>query len=168
MNAPLRDSSNMQSIALAEAVEFIWAEAELLDDARYDEWLALWAADGHYIIPIDPMETDPENTLNYAYDNDEMRRMRVRRLISGFSISALPPARTVRTVSRFRMHFSTATACQLRCAQILVEQRLQTSRTYAVDVEFKLVRTEQGLRLARKVVRLVDTDQVLHAFSYLL
>ena len=159
---------NAQPIALDEAVAFAWAEAELLDDARYDEWLALWATDGVYVIPIDPKETDLENTLNYAYDNDEMRRMRIERLLSGFSISALPPARTVRTVSRFRLHASTESACTLRCAQLLVEQRLQASRIYAVDVEFQLVRAPDGLRIARKVVRLLDSEQILQTFSYLL
>ena len=159
---------NAQPIGLDEAVAFAWAEAELLDDARYDEWLALWATDGVYVIPIDPKETDLENTLNYAYDNDEMRRMRIERLLSGFSISALPPARTVRTVSRFRLHASTDSACTLRCAQLLVEQRLQASRTYAVDVEFQLARAPDGLRITRKVVRLLDSEQILQTFSYLL
>jgi 3-phenylpropionate/cinnamic acid dioxygenase small subunit len=168
MSVQSQDSPRARPIALDEAVQLVWTEAELLDDARYDEWLALWAADGRYIVPIDPKETDPENALNYAYDDDEMRRMRVQRLMSGFSISALPPARTVRTVSRFRMHASTELACQLRCAQILVEQRLQASRIYAVDVEFQLVRTADGLRIGRKVARLVDPDQALRAFSYLL
>jgi len=168
MNVQSQESARTQSIALDEAVELIWTEAELLDDACYDEWLALWAPDSRYIIPIDPKEADLENTLNYAYDDDEMRRMRVQRLTSGFSISTLPPARTVRTVSRFRMHASTQLDCRLRCAQIVVEQRLQASRTYALDVEFRLVRTTDGLRIARKIVRLVDPDQALQAFSYLL
>ncbi len=77
------------SISLNEAVEFVWYEADLLDSATYDEWLSLWTDEAHYIVPIEPGETDFENTLNYAYDNHEMRKKRVERLVSGQSVSAL-------------------------------------------------------------------------------
>ena len=31
-----------------EIIDFIYAEARMLDEGRYDEWLALWLDDGHY------------------------------------------------------------------------------------------------------------------------
>ncbi|WP_031336046.1 aromatic-ring-hydroxylating dioxygenase subunit beta, partial [Rhodopseudomonas sp. B29] len=111
------------NITLAEAMEFTWYEADLLDHAIYDEWLSLWTDDARYIVPIEPGTTDFANAVNYAYDNHEMRKKRVDRLLSGQSVSASPVARTVRSQSRFRLLKSDATSCELRCAQIITEFR---------------------------------------------
>lgn len=58
---------------LNAAIQFINLEADLLDQGEFREWLALWRAEGMYIIPIDQKTTDFANVLNYAYDNHEMR-----------------------------------------------------------------------------------------------
>ena len=36
-----------------DIIDFIYAEARMLDEGRYDEWLALWLDDGHYWMPLD-------------------------------------------------------------------------------------------------------------------
>jgi 3-phenylpropionate/cinnamic acid dioxygenase small subunit len=90
-----------QAITLDEATRFIWAEADMLDRLDYKSWLPLWVEDGRYTIPVEHDADDFENQLNVAHDDAGMRAARVKRLLSGFSMSAAPPARTVRTVSRF-------------------------------------------------------------------
>ena len=85
---------------LNEVTAFLWAEADMLDHSEYQEWLSLWQEEGVYIIPIDPSLTDYENHLNYAYDNHEMRRLRVERLQNGEAISTTPKANIVHSVSR--------------------------------------------------------------------
>ncbi|WP_317987972.1 aromatic-ring-hydroxylating dioxygenase subunit beta, partial [Klebsiella aerogenes] len=88
---------------LNAAIQFINLEADLLDQGEFREWLALWRAEGMYIIPIDQQTTDFANVLNYAYDNHEMREKRVQRLYSGESISTTPRARTIRMSGRYRL-----------------------------------------------------------------
>ena len=87
----------------ARAIEVIWREAEMLDRRDYRAWLDLWDASGFYVVPIDPQATDFAATLNYAYDDQHMRELRVQRMTSGYSASASDAARTVRTVSRFTL-----------------------------------------------------------------
>jgi 3-phenylpropionate/cinnamic acid dioxygenase small subunit len=77
-------------ITLEEGLPFVWREAELLDRLAYAEWLDLWTADGLYIVPIDRGDGDPADALNIIYDGAEMRAARVKRLLSGFSMSAAP------------------------------------------------------------------------------
>ena len=96
-------SPHQPVISLEEAMQFVWLEADLLDSAGYDAWLALWTPTSRYVVPIDPGTTDFENTLNYAYDDAAMRQKRADRLTSGQSVSASPVARTVRLISRFRL-----------------------------------------------------------------
>lgn len=157
------------AITLDEAMAFTWYEADLLDNAEYDEWLALWTPGAHYIVPIEPGQTDYENTLNYAYDDHTMRQKRVDRLRNGQSISTSPVARTVRVQSRFRLLKADGEACQLRCAQILTEFRRGRERNYTADVEFDLQRGADGkLKIARKVVRLINSTDALTGIGYIL
>jgi 3-phenylpropionate/cinnamic acid dioxygenase small subunit len=80
-----------QAITLDEATRFIWAEADMLDRLDYKSWLPLWVEDGRYTIPVEHDADDFENQLNVAHDDAEMRAARVKRLLSGFSMSAAPP-----------------------------------------------------------------------------
>ncbi|WP_316190158.1 aromatic-ring-hydroxylating dioxygenase subunit beta [Bradyrhizobium sp. SZCCHNS2096] len=158
-----------QAITLDEAMTFTWYEADLLDNAEYDEWLSLWTSDARYVVPIEPGETDFENTLNYAYDDHSMRQKRVDRLRNGQSISTSPVARTVRVQSRFRILKTDPTACELRCAQILTEFRRGRERNYTADIEFSLVRGGDGkLKISRKVVRLINSTDALTGIGYIL
>ena len=102
------------AVTLAEAMELAWLEADRLDTASYDEWLAMWTPSALYVVPIEPGETDFENALNYAYDDQTMRQKRVERLLSGKSVSASPVARTVRLMSRFRLLNSDDKSCEMR------------------------------------------------------
>lgn len=153
---------------LLEAMAFVWLEADLLDHANYEEWLALWTPDARYVVPVEPGAKDFENSLNYAYDDAELRKKRVERILSGFSISASPVARTVRSLSRFRLMSSDSTTIELRCMQHLTEFRRGRERSYAADVEFRLKRGLKGLQLAEKVIRLIKADHPIGGISYIL
>jgi 3-phenylpropionate/cinnamic acid dioxygenase small subunit len=155
-------------ISLQEAAEFIWREADLLDDLAYREWLKLWTADGLYIVPIDRDAEDYAAALNVLYDDKGMREARVKRLLSGFSMSSAPPARPVRTVSRFRRLEGDVGSITLRAAQHLVEYKYERTRVLAADVTYRLVRTAEGLALDRKVVQLINSDDALFGIGYLL
>ena len=158
----------MSGISLEEASAFIWLEADVLDSHDYKTWLALWTAQGHYIIPTSRGATDYESRLNIAYDDQAMREARVKRLRSGFSMSSAPPARTIRTVSRFRVIEETETALTVRAAQVLIEYKYERTRTLAADVTYRLTHEKTGLKLDRKVVDLVNADDALHGIGYLL
>ena len=156
------------AMLLNEAMAFVWLEADLLDSAGYDEWLSLWTPGGRYVVPIDPGTTDFENALNYAYDDHAMRVKRADRLVSGQSVSASPVARTVRLLSRFRLLHASPEGCELRCAQLLTEFRRGRERMYAADLEFRLLRTLEGLRIDRKVIRLINAAEALGGIGYIL
>lgn len=153
---------------LASAAEFIAIEADLLDHRDYVAWLALWATDGRYIVPVDPAETDFESTLNYAFDDAAMRNMRVRRLTSGKSMSAVHAAETLRSVSRFRLLDGGEDAeIRVRNAQSLVEYKFGRHRTYAANIEWRLRRDGRSFLIVEKVVRLINAGEALHGITFL-
>ena len=158
--------SNLVTARAAE--EFIALEADLLDHREYQPWLTLWADDGRYVIPIGEGDNF-EDKLNYAFDDADMRRMRVSRLTSGQSMSANDAARTVRLVGRFRLlGIDDKGVITIRCAQNLTEYRRETHRTYAANVTFKLVRRNDSFGIVEKIVRLINSDGALAGLTYLL
>ena len=153
---------------LFNAIAVINLEGDLLDQGEFDAWLDLWQHDGLYVVPIDPTETDFKNTLNYACDDHAMRAKRVKRLYSGESISTTPRARTLRTLSRFRLLEASENEVVVRGAQSLWEHRKGHSRHYAADITWHLRPQESGWRITQKVIRLVNSDDVLHSIGYIL
>lgn len=167
-NSGSSDTGVLKAIELQEAVEFIWREADLLDNGDYAAWLGLWTATGRYVIPIDRDSEDFEGNLNVACDDGSMREARVGRLRSGFAMSAAPPARTLRTVSRFRPLAALDDSLELRCAQHLVEYKYDRTRILAAQITYRLVRRDVGLALDQKVVQLINSDDALFGIGYLL
>ncbi|EKT82438.1 aromatic-ring-hydroxylating dioxygenase subunit beta [Rhodococcus opacus] len=162
MTAQLADTRVLQ------AIELIWHEAALLDAKDYQAWDALWTDEGRYIIPIDPDTDDFDGSLNMVNDDTRMRRMRIERLTSGYSMSALAAARTVRTVSRFTVEERTEDSITVRSAQILVGFKRDDQQTLAADVTHRIRYTERGPRLDLKVIRLVNSQAAVNASGYLL
>ncbi|MFC0225559.1 aromatic-ring-hydroxylating dioxygenase subunit beta [Serratia aquatilis] len=153
---------------LFDAIALINLEGDLLDQGEFAAWLDLWQPEGLYVIPIDPQETDFKNSLNYAYDDHAMRAKRVHRLNSGESISTTPRARTLRTLSRFRLLEADEQVVVVRCAQSLWEHRKGSSRNYAADITYQLGRQGETWQIRQKVIRLINSDDALHTIGYIL
>jgi 3-phenylpropionate/cinnamic acid dioxygenase small subunit len=158
----------MNTELITQVSAYLWQEADMLDHAEYAQWLESWTADGLYIVPIDPQETDFANTLNYAYDDAGMREKRVARLGSGESISTSPLPRTVRDVSRFRILSNDGSQVTVRCAQNLREFRKDVLKHYTADVTFELVRSGGSFLIRRKIVRLINATDTLQGIGYIL
>lgn len=150
------------------AIELVWKEAQLLDAKDYAAWEEMFTDAGHYVIPIDPDTEDFEASLNMIYDDKRMRRMRVERMLQGFSPSAVAAARTVRIVSRFTVEDVSDTAVTLRSAQILSAFKRHQFITLGAELTHKVVLDEAGDKIALKVVRLNDSEDAVSASGYLL
>ncbi|EJN00319.1 aromatic-ring-hydroxylating dioxygenase subunit beta [Herbaspirillum sp. YR522] len=163
-------SENLQGIpeSMAKAIAFIWKEAELLDRKDYAAWQDLWTDDGYYVVPIDPETTDFAATLNYAYDNAHMRKIRIERLTSGFAMSAVDAATTVRTVSRFVPVHLSAELVEITSAQVLVGYKRQQHTLFVGNVTHRIRFTAQGPKIEQKVIRLVNSMDSLNALGFLL
>lgn len=150
------------------AIELIWREAELLDRKEYEAWNELYTEDGFYVIPVDPDTEDFAGTLNMVYDDARMRRMRVTRMTEGYAIAAVDAARTVRTVSRFVPESVSDTDVVVRSAQVLVAYKRGHHDIWAGDLVHRIRLSGEGDRIVQKVIRLVDSDDVVPAAGFLL
>ena len=152
---------------LANVTSFLNLEADMLDHREYAQWLDLWTDSGLYIIPVDHNQKDYKNALNVAYDDADMRRMRVNRLQSGEAISTQISGYTVRTLSRFRILDEVDGLLRVRCAYALFENNKNGIRTFPADVQFKLKRDGDSFKIEEKVVHVMKSDEHLTTISYL-
>lgn len=168
-------SDTLDTPLLTAAMQLIWHEAELLDRKNYKGWLDLWTTDGFYVVPIDQETTDFAATLNYIYDDHTMRGLRVERMSGGFSASASDSAQTVRTISRF-VEVDAGVAnpdapvdtIKVRSAQIILASKRGVMTLFGANLTHRIVIGDNGLRIADKVVRLIDSADALPAIGFLL
>ncbi len=63
-----------------EIVRFIYREARLLDEKRWDEWYELFTEDGHYWVPLTRDQPDAEFHTSLAHEDRLLLRLRIERL----------------------------------------------------------------------------------------
>ena len=94
-------SLDLGSVTRAQIEEFLYREAQLLDDWDLDTWLTLWAEEGtRYVVPCnDDQDGDPARDP-VLIDDDQLRmRLRVERLNSRKAHREYPHSRTNHQVS---------------------------------------------------------------------
>lgn len=45
-------ATTIADVTRDDLIDFVHAEARMLDEGRFDDWLTLWAADGMYWMPL--------------------------------------------------------------------------------------------------------------------
>ncbi|RRO17952.1 hypothetical protein EIL87_06685 [Saccharopolyspora rhizosphaerae] len=163
----LQAPTTLGDVRVTRAVELVWREADLLDRKDYATWQELYADHGIYVIPIDRDAEEFDDVLNMVYDDKRMRRLRVNRMTEGYAIAAVDAATTVRTVSRFVPTAVSDTEVSLRAAQVLVAYKRGTHDLWAADVDYT-IRLGTPDTIARKVVRLVNSEDAVPAAGFLL
>jgi len=153
------------------AVEFLYREARLADEARYAEWLALWTDDGVYWVPAttDP-GADPDRHLSHIYDNRARLDTRVNLLRSGHRYSQEPASLMRRLVSNVEVA-SEGGELVAESNFILAELSVQAGHEmhwWAGRVTHRLRRVGDELRMSRKKVVLVNAAEPLPNLSFLI
>ena len=60
-----------------ELTDFVYAEARLLDELRFEDWLALFAEDGVYWMPLAPGQTDARLHASLMHEDKLLLQVRV-------------------------------------------------------------------------------------------
>lgn len=145
----------------AQLVDFVYAEAQLLDELRFDDWLALFAEDGRYWMPLSHGQTDPILQGSLMYEDKLLLQVRIERLRGARTFSQQPRSRCHHLLQapRVTRRDEDAGCFELRTAFHYVETRLDEQTLYAGWASHRLVRGEDGaLRIALKRVDLVNCD----------
>jgi len=148
-------------LSLADCEQFLVHEARLLDDGRFDDWLALFTADCWYWVPSEPKQASPRDTISLMYDDRRLLETRVRRLASPRIYSQEPPSRTSRMIGNVTIEAADAAGTTVRSKFQLLEYRRESQRIFGGTAFHRLVRGGGGIQIAWKRVDLVNCDAPL-------
>ena len=146
----------MTTITRAEAEDLLFAEADLLDQWKLEEWLALFTDDAAYFVPSTdlPVGADPTRALFYIADDHTRLKERVIRLQKKTAHSEWPRSRTRHLVSNVRVGttVSTATGDETPVSAAFVTFRTKNgvTDTYMGRLVYRLKRVDDSLRIREK------------------
>jgi 3-phenylpropionate/cinnamic acid dioxygenase small subunit len=118
----------MTDLATRIAVEdFYYLEAELLDDRRWEDWLALLGPEIEYTAPIRVTRRSPHSDivdeLGHFDDTLSSLTLRVRRLRTDVAWAEDPPSHTRRLVTNVRVKEAGAGTLSVRTNLMLYRSR---------------------------------------------
>ena len=150
----------MNPVTEETLINFIYAEARILDEGHYDDWLALWLEDRYYWMPLDYKQTDPHLVTSLLYEDMFMLKLRVERLNGARTFSQKPKSRCHHVIQRPFVdeidhdvgRFVTNTSMHY------VETRLDDQFLLALTATHELKCIDGQLRIANKRVDLLNSD----------
>ncbi|MGB1908115.1 MAG: aromatic-ring-hydroxylating dioxygenase subunit beta [Spongiibacter sp.] len=152
---------------MAEVQQFLYREARLQDSHAYDDWEALWTDDAIYWVPANGADIDPEEQMSIIYDNRSRIGLRIKQFHTGKRHTQLPQSSLGRVVSNIEILDANDSEIQVASNALIYEVSQRGETVWATRNEFLLRRTDDGLRMARKKVVLVNNDQPMYTLSFL-
>lgn len=155
----------------AEAEALLLREARLLDERRFDEWIALFTDDCRYWLPMGD-EPDPARRVSLLYDDRLRMRLRIDRLQGKYAFSQEPPSRTCRTLTGLEFVDPGAREPGVDLVVLGVSTIFTVRREPAESVvgrcryHLRWVEEVGGWRIALKRVDLLTRDRAIHNLSF--
>lgn len=157
-----------QRATLEDVTQFIYREARLQDEHRYDSWEQLWTDDGVYWVPANGEGGDPEQEMSIIYDNRSRIGLRVRQFYTGKRFSQTPQSRLRRLVSNVEVLDDDGREIRAAANAMVFESQTRGDTVWASRNEYTLRREKGELRMARKKVVLVNNNTALYSMAFLI
>jgi p-cumate 2,3-dioxygenase subunit beta len=132
--------------------DFLWAEADLIDQWRLDEWLALFTDDAHYYVPPSDVNGDtanPDTSLFYIMDDRNRMQERVIRLNKIGAHSEQPRSKVRHMISNVRVHRE-SDVIHARSSFAVWRNKDNTSDVFVGHYLHALVEVDGGFRINKK------------------
>jgi p-cumate 2,3-dioxygenase beta subunit len=148
-----------QTIARTDVEDFLFAEAELLDEWRLPEWLELFTDNAIYYVPATdlPVDASPENNLFYVADDRFRLSERVKRLMKRMAHAEFPHSRTRHLVSNVRIRKRIGEDVEVSSAFITYRTKDGVTDTYFGSNRYRLVPDNGTFKIKEKRC-LLDSD----------
>jgi 3-phenylpropionate/cinnamic acid dioxygenase small subunit len=144
-------------------------EARLLDQLRFDEWLAMYAPECIYWVPGTPSAGDPRREIAISFDDRRRMEDRIYRLRTGYAWSQAPKSRTVRMISNVEVFAAkVGNARMVRSNFLISEFRVDGTRTLSGWCGHRFAQAKGGWEIEVRQVNLIDCDQNLRNPSIVL
>jgi len=171
----MSDARVTRLLLAQEIAEFLYAEAELLDERCYDEWLALLADDIRYWMPMrrnvkygdTTREFTRETTeISWFDEGKETLTRRVKQIQTGIHWAEEPQSRIAHLVSNVQLLEATPSPdapreVTAKCRFLVYRNRVETETDFLVGKrEDVLRRVADGWQIARRKI-ILDQNVLL-------
>jgi 3-phenylpropionate/cinnamic acid dioxygenase small subunit len=140
-------------LLVREIEEFLFTEAELLDERRYEDWLDLLADDVRYWMPMRRNvrfgeqareETREQQDMNWFDEGKETLSQRVRQILTGVHWAEEPLSRVSHMVSNVQLLHATPDEVEVKCRFLIYRNRLQDETDFFVGKREDTLRRVDG------------------------
>ena len=144
-------------------VRFVYDEARLIDEKRYDEWYDLFTDDGIYWMPLTRGQPDGLNYTSLLHEDKLLLKVRIERLKSPRSFSQSPPSYCQHVLQAPAVERAEGPAGPwiMRTPFLYAESQLDTQIVLAGVSWHHVVEIERRLRMRLKKVELLNCDAAL-------
>jgi p-cumate 2,3-dioxygenase subunit beta len=149
----------MENVSRAEVEDFLFKEADLLDEWRLPEWLELFTDDAVYYVPATdlPADASPDTSLFYIADDRFRLSERVKRLMKRTAHAEFPHSKTRHVVSNVRIRQRLENELDVGSAFITYRTKDGLTDTYFGTNRYRLVAQNGSFRIREKRC-LLDSD----------
>jgi 3-phenylpropionate/cinnamic acid dioxygenase small subunit len=149
--------------------EFLYREARLADEGRYQEWAALWTDDAIYWVPASTDDYDPNHHMSIIYDDRESIQDRIDRLDTGKAWAQAPQSRMRRLISNIEHRGATESGdIEVVSNFVLGELRRGLQTAYFAQQIHRLRPGPDGLKMSLKKVILINNNEPIHNLSFII
>jgi len=148
--------SNSGAISRAEAEEFLYHEAELLDDWRLQEWKDLYADDSRYEVTStdceDPLSADPAKALFLVADKKDRIEGRANRLLKSKAHAEYPLSKVRHLYTNVRIAGQEEGVTKVRANFLVLRSGYDREQTtqYMGEFHYSLIRDGGAIKIRSK------------------
>lgn len=143
--------------------DFLYLEAELLDDRKLRDWLDLLTDDIRYWMPIRYNPLDRPDDISdelarpgegFYFDDDKTSlRIRVERVYTKNAWAEMPPSRTRHLISNVRIRKDDGSEIEVHSNFLVYRTRMETDQDIFVGTrQDKLRRVSGEFKIARRTI----------------
>lgn len=146
-----------------DLLRYVYHEARLIDERRWDDWYELFTDDGFYWVPLVHGQQNGVDHTSLAYEDKLLLKVRLERFKNPRSFSLHPEVRCHHLVQQPELERADEAAGEwlVRSQQIYTETRGDAMVMLACTVFHTIVRQDGALRLKLKRVNLLNCDAAL-------
>jgi 3-phenylpropionate/cinnamic acid dioxygenase small subunit len=162
--------SSADRLSYAALEDFVYHEARLIDEKRFDEWYGLFTDDARYWMPLTRGQPNGE-TYTSLFDEDSLLlKVRIERLRTPNAFSQQQPSFCQHVLQHPAVEEAEAGANRyvVRTPFMYFETQLDTQLILAGVVHHHLTSVDGALRIRLKKIELVNCDAALPSIQLFL
>jgi len=157
------------TVTAQSVASFLYLEARLVDEHRYQEWLALWQESATlYWVPCNDDDIDPSRHVSIIYDDHDRLVQRVERLLSGSVLAQQPLPKMRRVISNIEIQTAANGELEVASNFILATARAGRQELWAGRTIHRLRVSGGALTIIAKKVLLNNSDQEIPLLQFLI